>query len=366
MKKIGALPSQMIGEMMNAGFISGTEKIENNINPASLDLSISEEIYRVEGIFQPRPNEKVRDILELIGAIPQKLDAVFERDRTYLARLNEKLKFPKTVYGYANPKSSTGRNDIHVRVLTDGVSRYDVIPSEYCGESWLAVKPKSYPIKLSFGEKLSQLRFFNADTRFNETELEIAMARDKLLWYPLENRVLDYSEIKIRDNDGSIILTLDLTTDIVCYECLGSEKILDFSKRRCNPEDFFSALIKKKNGYVFLKKGGFYILSTREAVRIPPHLACEMVPMDERSGEFRSHYAGFIDPGWGWGKSGEGKGRQLTLELRPFEDIIVRDNQPICKIKFERMADVPDKLYDEMSNSNYVEQKGPCLSKHFL
>jgi dCTP deaminase len=88
-----------------------------------------------------------------------------------------------------------------------------------------------------------------------------------------------------------------------------------------------------------------------------------MVPMDERSGEFRSHYAGFIDPGWGWGK-GEGKGRQLTLELRPFEDLVVRDNQPICKVRFERMIEVPDKIYDEV-NSHYINQTGPTLSKHF-
>jgi len=355
----------MIEEMIEAGFILGTENIKKQINPASLDLGISEEVYRAEGIFQPRPNEKVRDILELIGAISQKLDAVFEKDVTYLARLNEKLVLPRTVYGYANPKSSTGRNDVHVRLLADGVARYDSLSNGYTGELWLAIKPRSYPIKLSFGERLNQLRFFNADTRFDETELEIAMARDKdkLLFYPLEDdRALDYNEIKIRDNDGSLILTLDLTAEIVGYECRGVEKVLDFSRRGINPENFFSK-ITKKNDYVFLKKGGFYILSTREAVRVPPHLACEMVPMDERSGEFRSHYAGFIDPGWGWGK-GEGKGRQLTLELRPFEDLIVRDNQPICKIKFERMIEIPNKLYDE-ADSHYINQIGPTISKHF-
>jgi dCTP deaminase len=115
---------------------------------------------------------------------------------------------------------------------------------------------------------------------------------------------------------------------------------------------------------VYLKKGAFYILSTNEAVRVPPELACEMVPMDERSGEFRSHYAGFIDPGWGWGEKGEGKGRPLTLEVRPFEDLIVRHGQPIAKIKFERVNEVPVAAYDSMG-SNYIKQSGPKLAKHF-
>jgi deoxycytidine triphosphate deaminase len=261
MKKKGVLPSQMIEEMIEAGFILGTENIKKQINPASIDLSISEEVYRVEGIFLPRPNERVRDILDLIGAIPQRLDAVFEKDVTYLARLNEKLTLPQTIYGYANPKSSTGRNDIHVRLLADGVARYDSLPNGYTGGLWLAIKPRSYPIRFSFCERLNQLRLFNADTRFDETELEIAMARDKLLFYPLEeDRVLDYDEIKIRDNDGSLILTLDLTAKIVGYECRGVEKVLDFSvldfsKRGINPENFFSK-ITKKNDYVFLKKKG--------------------------------------------------------------------------------------------------------------
>ena len=170
--------------------------------------------------------------------------------------------------------------------------------------------------------------------------------------------------MQIRDNDNSIILTLDLADENLGFEGIRSDDVLDLSKVNFYERNKFFKPIKKKGDYVYLKKGSFYILSTHEAVRVPPDLACEMVSMDERSGEFRSHYAGFIDPGWGWGKGGEGKGRPFTLEVRPFEDIIVRQGQPIAKIRFERMAETPEIIYDSMP-SNYIKQSGPRLAKHF-
>lgn len=362
--KRGALPSQIIRELIKAKFIDGAK--EGNINTTSLDLSISDEIYRVEGIFQPRPDERIRDLLETIEHLPHDLNYPLERGVIYLARLNERLSLPDDVYGYCNPKSSTGRNDVHVRLLADGVSRYDTAaPAGYKGELWLVINPKSYPIKIRSGERLIHMRFLNHDTRFDELELQIAFKLDKLLWRPLRNEPFNYEDLKIRDNDGSIILTLDLTQKMVGYRCAGSDKILDFSKiNHYRPEDFYEP-IQAQNGRIHLKRGQFYVLSTREAVRVPPYLASEMVPMDERSGEFRSHYAGFIDPGWGCGKEGGSHGRQITLELRPFEDLVVRDNQPIAKIRFERMIEISDMPYDELSTSNYRKQVGPTLSKHF-
>ncbi len=148
------------------------------------------------------------------------------------------------------------------------------------------------------------------------------------------------------------------------YKCVTPDDILDITKiGHYNPERFFMP-ITMREGYLTLKKGEFYILSTREAVRVPPQLACEMAPMDERSGDFRSHYAGFIDPGWGYGKKGEGVGRPLTLEVRPFEDLLVRHGQPVGKIKFERMIEVPETSYDAL-DSNYLRQDGPRLAKQF-
>jgi dCTP deaminase len=361
-KKIGVLPSQKIRELILKGHIKGA-KMEN-IRPASLDLSISEKIFRVNGIFQPRVFEKIEDILEKIEAENFDLKYPLEKDVTYIVKLNESLNLPKDIYAFSNPKSSTGRNDIQVRMLADNVPRFDAaFPGGFKGELYLAICPKSFPIKLQKDETLIQIRFFNLDTRFSEKELCYFYKKYQLLWKG--NKPLDYSELKISDRDGSLILTANLSQKIVGWKCLGLNKVLDFSKRYYyQPEDFFEPIFSNKDKKILLKKDNFYILSTKEAIRVPPELTCEIVPMDHRSGEFRSHYAGFFDPGWGWGKRGEGKGRPAVLEVRPFEDIILRDNQPICKFRFEKMIDIPDLIYDKI-NSHYLDQKGARLSKHF-
>lgn len=363
-KKEGALPDHKIMEMMEAGFIKGGNT--KNVNPASLDLTVSEEIYRLEhGLFQPKPGEDINDCLNRIGYSSHNFEYPLERNVTYLARLNESLALPEGVYGYCNPKSSIGRNDVHIRVLVDGVPRYDAAMPAGCeGSMWVAISPKSFPVKLPSGEALSQIRFFTGNTRFDKLDLQIHLRRDRLLWH--NDEPLFYDDLMISDGDGSIILTLKLDDKIIGYECRGSNRVLDFARRRYYRIDDFFTPLQMVNGSLHLKKDSFYILSTREAVRVPPHCACEMVPMDERAGEFRSHYAGFIDPGWGWGLNGDGHGRLITLELRPFEDITVRDNQPIAKIKFERMITAPDEHYDQLDKSNYTSQIGPKLSKHFL
>ena len=366
MKRLGALPYQMILSMMNAGFIKNAQ--EKNISPASLDLTVSSEIYRAERMFQPRYGEKIRELIKSVGISQHDLNYPLEKGVTYIARLEETLELPNEIYGYCNPKSSTGRNDIHVRVLADGVPRYDAVaPAGFKGELWVIINPKSYPIKISCGETLSQLRFFNHNTRFDEFDLQIMLKNHQLVWDYSGKISYSYDDLKIKDNDGSIILTLDLISqDVIGYRCYCSNRILDLSKIDFYPlEDFFEP-IKKQDGCVYLRRGDFYILSTRESVQVPPGLACEMVPMDERSGEFRSHYAGFIDPGRGWGKNGEQRGRPITLELRPFEDLIIRDNQPIGKIRFELMAEIPEIIYDNKTTSNYKKQIGPKLSKHFI
>ncbi|MBI2023811.1 2'-deoxycytidine 5'-triphosphate deaminase [Candidatus Giovannonibacteria bacterium] len=364
-KKLGAVPYQTIIGMIADGSIKGA--LESSVRPASLDLRLSDEFYRVDGIFLPRPGEKVRNILPEMGAVEHSLDYPLERGVTYLARLEESLELKEDIYGYSNPKSSTGRNDIHARVIADGVSRYDTTaPAGFSGELWLAIEPRSYPVRLKPGVSLSQIRFFNHDTRFNEEELMFYFERDQLLWH--KGRPLSYNEINIKDDDGALILTAELEDALVGYECRGSGKVLDFSlKGHYQPEEFFQPL-KSSKGTVLLKKDSFYIIRTKEAVRVPPHFSSEVVPMDERSGEFRTHYAGFFDPGWGWGENGEGKGRRGVLEIRPFSDVLLRDGQPVAKFRFEKMMEAPEANYDAMPDSNYnskEEENLPRLSKHF-
>lgn len=363
LSKIGALPSQVIREMSEAGCIIGAK--DENIRPASLDLSLSDEVYEVEGIFQPRYDETVRDVLHLVKNKKHDFKDPLEKGKTYLARLRESFKLPESVYGYCNPKSTSGRLDVHVRILADTISRYDTLaPAGYTGEIWVVIIPNSFSLKLADGICLSQVRFFNGDTRFDELELELSMKKDKLLWRADEGGALEYGDLRVRDGDGYVIQTLGLETEILGYRGKPSEEVIDIARvGEYDPSKFFEPL-SLEDGFLSLKRGNFYILSTNEAVRVPPGLTCEMVPVDERSGDFRSHYAGFIDPGWGYGKTGEGKGRPLTLEVRPFEDIIVRHGQPIAKIRFERITEFPEETYDTLS-SNYLLQSGPKLAKQF-
>lgn len=361
-KKLGALPYKTICELVKKGHIKNVQA--ENIKPASLDLSISDEIYKVEGIFQPKASETVRDVLNQIKKSRHNIKKPLERGSIYVIRLNETLALPKDIYAFCNPKSTSGRIDVHVRLIADGMSRYDSLRAGFQGEIWISIMPQSFPIQVYQGVCLNQIRFFNADTRVSESDLDSVMAEHKLLWRRKDDTPYDYSDIKIRDNDGSLILTIDLESEVLGFESISSHTPVDLSKISFyNSKKFFKP-VKKRNGYLYLKKDHFYILSTFEAVRVPPQLACEMLPMDERSGDFRSHYAGFIDPGWGWGKNGEGKGRPLTLEVRPFEDLVVRQGQPIGKIRFECMSESPEKAYDNVS-SNYVKQSGPKLAKHF-
>jgi len=361
-KQNGALPDFMIRSLIDGGYVVGAST--DNINPASLDLSLSGDVYRTHGVFVPRDTETVRDLLELVGAEKHDFTQPLERGVKYIARLNETVELPSRVYGFCNPKSSTGRNGILSRVMADRVQRYDAVTSHNRMELWVVIVPKAFPIRLGEGEALSQLRFFNDDTRFNETELELMWREHKLLWNK-DGELLPHGGVSASDKDGSILLTIDIRKNTQAFRAKQTSKIFELAKGEGvnAQEDFFEPL-DTSSGTLFLREGEFFILTSKEAVRIPPELSCEMVPMDERSGELRAHYAGFIDPGWGYGANGNGVGRPLTLEVCPFEDVIIRDGQPIAKIRLERMIDTPETHYDGKTGSHYKRQSTALLSKH--
>ena len=361
-KRFGAFPSQMIQEVMDAGFISGVDP--SLIGPSSLDLAVTDEAFRLPSVFLPKPGERVRSFILSCGT-KHDPSGILERGLTYAFRLAGRVRLPEEVYGYVNPKSTIGRTDTHVRVVADGVSRYDHIPSGWEGEHWVLVTPKSFPVCMSPGVEVSQLRLFNSDQRLDRLGLELALERWQLLW-SREGRPWRWSDLRITDYDDALILTLSLTDEPVGWVCHHSGEVFDFVKPAgfYDPELFFQP-IEARNGRIHLEAGRFYVLATEEAVLVPPELACEMRPMDDRSGEFRAHYAGFIDPGYGWGIAGSGRGRTLTLEVRPFENMTIRAGQPIARIRFERMAQVPAVTYDERPTSSYVHPNGPRLAKQF-
>ncbi len=360
--KYGALSAEQITDLIDIGLFTNVDK--NNINPASLDISASIERYRIDSVFLPKFDQKVRDIISNLNPIKQSIDQILEKDVVYIFKIKENIQLPLNIYGYCNPKSSSGRHDLHVRIVADGVARYDTVPNGYAGELWAIVAARSYPVLMPLDFRISQIRFLDGDTRFNEMMLLDQMHTDTLV-YHADGRPYEYHSLRMKDNDGSILLTLDLSSDIVGYQATNTNKVLDLGAANGTIDytDFFTP-IYKNGDYINLKKGAFYILSTKEYLRVPPYLASEMVDMDSRTGEFRSHYAGFFDPGWGCDADDMGHGRPITLEVRTFEDVTISHQQPIGKVRFEKMSQIPVRHYDQMS-SNYLKQSGPKLAKQF-
>ena len=207
----GTLPSQTIIELIRAGFIQNAK--EENVRPASLDLTISDEIYKVDGIFQPERGESVKKLLSKLKKPKHPISKPLERDQIYLIRLNEKLELPHSVYGFFNPRSTSGRIDLHVRLIADGVARYDSVTPGFAGELWAFVIPKTFPVKVYGGVSLNQIRFFNMDTRLNPYEVEVAVKNYKLLWHQEKDTAYKYEEMTVSDRDGSVVMTLDLDSE---------------------------------------------------------------------------------------------------------------------------------------------------------
>ena len=358
---IGALPCQTIRAYMADGIIRGGR--DENVQPASIDLSLTTDVFRLPGVVQPLVREPIESLIERFKGVRVESGATLERNTVYVAKLRESLKLPDDVYGLVNPKSTTGRLDVHVRVIADGTPRFDTVEKGFEGDLWIMIVPRSFPIVLKEDTPFCQLRLFKGECRLDERGLEEVFDRDGMLWSSTGDQVY-YNDMEISDHDGSIVLTLDTYSEPVGWVATNVNVPVDPTQVGTYKAEKFFQPVVLDNGYVYLRRDHFYILSTREFVRIPPTLACEMVPMDERSGEFRAHYAGFIDPGWGWGKNGEESGRPLTLEVRPHEDIIIGPRQPIGKIAFEYMIDVPEVVYDA-GGSNYSAQAGPKLAKQF-
>ncbi|MEK7105712.1 MAG: 2'-deoxycytidine 5'-triphosphate deaminase [Patescibacteria group bacterium] len=358
----GALAYQHIKELITNGHIR--EAQEENLQPSSIDLSISGEIYRMRGTFLPRPNEKIRDILRSGILFPVSLNQPLELNGIYLIRLNELLDLPPNIYAMTNNKSSSGRINLQTRLIVNGVSSFDYIPKGYRGELWLEVIPKSFPVQLNYSERLNQMRFFTGDGRLKEDELRSINDRYGLLRGPMDE-VLPLSP----SAQLGLTMSVDLSsTDIVGFRCnpTGS-RVLDYKGRDYEATEFFEPIPRPKDGQLIMRKGEFYVFVTKEKIRVPREYAVEMLPYDVSKGEFRSHYAGFFDPGWGFGKGGEILGTPGVLEVFTHDnDFVLRDGQPICQMVYEHLSAEAELYYgDPKLMSNYYTQRGPRLSKHF-
>jgi dCTP deaminase len=356
----GILPDRMIAAMADSGLILPAYPfVESQIQPASLDLRLSDIAYRVRASFLPGPDATVAERIDelKLHEIDLSDGAVLETNCVYIVPLLESLALPAEIVTSANPKSSTGRLDVFTRVIADGTRRFDMIGAGYHGPLYAEISPKTFPVLLREGSRLSQMRFRSGDA---------ILAVDELNALHLKERLVDIDEADIV---GGVALSVDLSGEnsrgFVGYRAKRHTGVVDIDRRGGYPVDeFWEAMAARDDGSLILDPGEFYILASKEAVQVPPDYAAEMVPFDPLVGEFRVHYAGFFDPGFGYAGAG-GKGARAVLEVRSREvPFILEHGQIVGRLVYEKMVARPQALYGQRIGSNYQAQ-GLKLSKHF-
>lgn len=357
----GILASQQINALMEAKCLNlALPPAEGQVQPASLDLRLGTRAYRVRASFLPGPNVPVADKLERFKLHEFDLadGAVFETGCVYIVPLLESLDLPASIAASANPKSSTGRLDIFTRVITDGGQEFDQIPAGYSGPLYLEVSPRTFPIVARTGSRLSQIRFRAGHPRLTAAELDVLHAAETLA-----------TGGRPFIGNGAVSVSIDLEGNadgLVGYRGKRHTAVVDVDKPASHAVlDYWEPIYRRGAAELVLDPDQFYILVSAEAVHVPPLHAAEMVPFDPLVGEFRVHYAGFFDPGFGHDAAG-GTGSRAVLEVRSHEvPFILEHGQLVGSLVYERMAERPAALYGSDLKSNYQAQ-GLKLSKHFV
>lgn len=364
----GVLPNSFLVRAIEDGVIdAGRYKIPTeNVQPASLDLRLGETAYRMRCSFLPGNEEvetRLRDLtidqLDLRGD-----GVVLETNRPYLIPLKERLALPPGVRGKANPKSSTGRIDVFTRVITDRSYRFDEIAPGYEGRMYLEVVPLSFAVRVREDLTLNQLRLSVGRSELTDAEILEHHRREPLLF--VGGRALPPEEITL---SNGLFLSLDLHGDPsghVGYRARENAPLLDLTRTEpVDPEPFWEPVRREGTDRVVLTEKKFYLLMSEEAAVIPPGLASEMTAYDPTSGELRTHYAGFFDPGFGYDRDGRFHGSKAALEVRAHDvPFMIEHGQRVCKLTFERMMEEPTILYGREPASNY-QQQTQALGKHF-
>jgi dCTP deaminase len=356
----GILPDRAIAAMADAGLILPAYPfIETQIQPASLDLRLGDIAYRVRASFLPGPEVTVAQRIDdlKLHEISLSEGAVLETGCVYIVPLIESLALPKTISAAANPKSSTGRLDVFTRVIADNTRRFDIIEAGYHGPLYAEISPKTFPVLLREGSRLSQIRFRSGDALLDGAALAALHARERLV------------DAEDADLTNGVAVSVDLTGEgwdgFIGYRAKRHTGVIDVDRRAGYAvEEFWEPIKARRDRSLILDPDEFYILASKEAVQVPPDFAAEMVPFDPLVGEFRVHYAGFFDPGFGYAGAG-GKGARAVLEVRSREvPFILEHGQIVGRLVYEKMMARPDTLYGQGIGSNYQAQ-GLKLSKHF-
>ncbi len=353
---IGSLTYNDYIKLFNENKISSNKLNINQAQPSSLDLSLSEECYEIKFSFLSS-NSTVREKLEnnIVKKIDLKGGYIFEKNKTYIVKLNEKLDLQNNIFGHCNPKSSTGRLDIFCRTIVDFSDEYEKIPINFKGEIFLEITSRSFDIKFESGNKLNQLRLvYKKHNYLNDNELNEINKHNQIVFAE------KYSDYIIENGLKVSVNLLSYNNKAVAYSAKKNAPLLDFNKINFHKiSDYWNLIFSEKKS-IIIEKDKFYILRSKEKVRIPNFLAGEMIPYDTGIGDFRAHYAGFFDPGFG-----DPGGSYAVLEVKANElPFILEDGQTIARIKYEKLNKKSNIVYGLEIDSNYQNQ-GLKLSKHF-
>ena len=373
--KNGIVNDTGIVALHDSGRIIAAPFDADQVQPASLDLRVGAKAWRVRASFLPG-GVTVADKLKrfALHEFPLDAGAVLETGCVYIVPLLESLALADDMSASANPKSSTGRLDIFTRVITDRAERFDQVPAGYSGPLYLEISPRTFPIVVRQGSRLSQIRFRTTgplgSSLLNDDELAALHERETLVASAMPDIGSLFGQ------GGGIALSIDLSGNadgLVGYRGKRHTGLVDVDKKAaCSVLDYWEPILSRRSDMsaidgrdLILDPDEFYILVSNEAVHVPPDYAAEMVPFDPLVGEFRVHYAGFFDPGFGHDAAG-GTGARAVLEVRSHEvPFILEHGQTVGRLLYERMQERPARLYGIDLASNYQAQ-GLKLSKHFI
>lgn len=354
----GILADSAIAHLVRERAIRADEPLAaRQVQPASLDLRLGSHAFRIRASFLAGGAHRVEDKLAAVQMhrIDLAHGAVLEAGCVYLVPLMESLELPGDVAGIANPKSSTGRLDVFTRLIADRSQAFDRVEAGYRGPLYAEVSPRSFSILVRTGSRLNQIRFRRGNGLLDDGALSALNTKVGLVAGPV-------------DIDQGIALRADLGPrheGPIGYRAKRHAGLIDVDKVGAyDVADFWEPLQGGAARTLILDPNAFYILASKEAVQVPPSYAAEMVPFNPLVGEFRVHYAGFFDPGFGYAGAG-GAGARAVLEVRSHEvPFILEDGQIVGRLIYERLAGAPDVLYGQSGTSSYQRQ-GLALSKHF-
>ena len=377
-KIAGVLSSQEILELIHKNVITSENGIEKDlIQPASIDLRLGIKAWRVPASFLPGKGNKVSTRLKDLAMHEFSLldGAVLECGCVYIVKLLENVSLTDNLTGIANPKSSTGRLDVFTRLIVDGAMEFEEVPAGYQGPLYAEISPRTFSVLVRTGSRLNQLRLRRGQSFTSDKEMEILQEHVGLVRN--QDNINLFDKIK-----NGVPLSVDLIGEngLIGYKARKHSMLIDIDKPNHYKRELFWEKItvedllyqsddyhnEKNQGSLILSPDAFYILASKEFVSVPSKYAAEMRAYDTKVGEFRAHYAGFFDPGFGLTELGASK-TKAVLEVRSHDvPFLIEQDQTVCRLVYEPMANVPSILYGEAGSSNNYQAQGLKLAKHFI